>query len=68
MYPAVHAKERPDKAACIMGASGQVTSYAALDAASNRIAHLMRRLGLKRGDAVAILVENSPRFFEVCWA
>ena len=51
-----------------MGASGQVTSYAALDAASNRIAHLMRRLGLKRGDAVAILVENSPRFFEVCWA
>ncbi|MFP6609671.1 MAG: acyl-CoA synthetase [Deltaproteobacteria bacterium] len=68
MYPAVHAKERPDKAACIMGAGGQVTSYAALDAASNRIAHLMRRLGLKRGDAVAILVENSPRFFEVCWA
>ena len=68
MYPGIHAIERPDKAAYIMGRSGLTRSYAELDAASNRTAHLLRRLGLGRGDAIAVLMENNPYFFEICWA
>ena len=27
-----------------------------------------RSLGLRRGDHIAILLENHPRFFQICWA
>lgn len=38
------------------------TTYAALDAAANRIAHWARQNGVARGDAVALLMENRPDY------
>ncbi len=66
-HPHVHARSHPDKAALIMADSGQVVSYRELDDASNRVAQLLRSLALNSGDHVALLLENHPRFFEVCW-
>ena len=67
MYPGIHGRDIPDKPAVIMGESGEVVTYRQLDERSNRCAQLFRSLGLKRGAAVAILVENQSRFFEPCW-
>src|SRR5215471_17624344 len=68
MWPGAHAPRIPDKPACIMAASGERVTYAALDAASNRLAQLLYARGLRFGDHVAFCLENSPRFLEVCWA
>lgn len=68
MHPFVHAASYPDKPAIIMGCSGETVSYAQLEARSNQIAHFFRAQGLKTGDCIAILAENSPRYFELVWA
>jgi acyl-CoA synthetase (AMP-forming)/AMP-acid ligase II len=68
MYPGDVAQRTPEKAAYVMAGSGETTSYGDLDAHSNQGAHLLRGLGLTTGDAIALLVENHPRFFEICWA
>jgi len=68
MYPAIHAQSHPDRLAFIMAGSGESVSYAELDARSNRLAHLMRSLGLKRGDHYAMFMENNARFIESCSA
>ena len=68
MHPTTYAKIDPDRAAIIMGASGETVSYTQLEARSNQGAHLFRSLGLHTGDMIAILMENHPRFFEVAWA
>ena len=62
MTPAEIAAEHPGKVAYVMAASGETVTYAELEAAANRGAHLFRKLGLKRGDHIAILLENHPRF------
>ena len=67
MHPYVHARNHPDKPAYVMAASGETVTYRRLDEQSNRIAQLFRSLGLKAGDHVAFLLENNPRFFEICW-
>ena len=68
MHPSHHAKSHPERAAYIMASSGETVTYGELEARSNQGAHLFRKLGLKAGDVVAILLENHPRFFEVAWA
>lgn len=68
LHPLHQARLRPDKPAYIMAATGEAVTFAALDRAANRGAHLLRRLGLKRGDGVALFADNSARFFEVVWA
>lgn len=68
MVPGTHAKERGDHPAVIMAASGKVTTYRELDERSNQLAQHLHDLGLGRGDVIAILLENHPRFPEVCWA
>jgi len=68
MHPSIHAANTPDKPAYIMGRSGEVVTYAELDARSNRCAHLLRSRGHGVGAAVAILMPNHPRYFEICWA
>lgn len=68
MHPSIHARQTPDKPAIIMAETGETLTYAELDARSNQGAHLLRSLGLKRGDGIALLLENSPFFFELVWA
>ena len=64
MYPGQHAAARGAQPAFIMAQSGEVVTYAELEARSNRLAHLLRSLGLKRLDHYAIFMENNPRFIE----
>ncbi len=68
MHPAEHAVREPDKAAVIMAATSRTMTFEALDAASNQSAHVLRSLGLKRGDVVATLFTNSPEVFAFGWA
>ena len=64
----VHAQRTPHKPALRMAGSGTLATFAELEARSNQIAHALRRLGLAPGDHIALVMENQPRFFEVCWA
>jgi acyl-CoA synthetase (AMP-forming)/AMP-acid ligase II len=68
MYPTILAKSHPEKAAYLMAGSGEMVTYRQLDERSNQGAQLFRSLGLQQGDSIAILLENHPRFFEICWA
>ena len=68
MHPSIHARTQPDKPAYVMAGSGETVTYAELDARSNQGAHLLRSLGLRRGDGVALILENDARFFEIVWA
>jgi long-chain acyl-CoA synthetase len=68
MHPFHHAAAQPDTPAIIMAGSGETLSYAGLEAQSNRIAHLLRGLGLQRGDTIAVLMHNEIDFLPICWA
>lgn len=59
----VYGRERPDKTALVH--EGRVWSYAALDAASNRIARALLDLGVGAEECVAILDKNTPVYFEL---
>src|SRR6202165_1210226 len=66
MYTGKHAHLRPLQPAFIMANSGEAVTYAELEARSNRLAHLFRKLGLKRLDHYAIFMENNSRYLESC--
>jgi len=68
MHPGVHAAKNPDKVAYRLADSGRAVTYRELEERSNRGAHLLRSLGLRRGDHVAICMENNEHYFPVCWA
>ncbi|MFT5011446.1 MAG: long-chain acyl-CoA synthetase [Patiriisocius sp.] len=68
MHPTELAQNFADKPAYIMAASGETISFADLESCSNQGAHLFRSLGLQRGDHIAILLENHPRFLQICLA
>ncbi len=67
-HPDRHAEEKPDRIAYVMAQSGEAVTYRRLVEASRRIAGVLRRRGVCQGEAVAILIENHPRFMEVAWA
>jgi fatty-acyl-CoA synthase len=62
------AARAPDRPAVVMGATGEVRTYAEVQAGSIRLARLLRANGLQTGDHVAVMLENHPTFFEVAWA
>src|SRR3954453_15772207 len=68
MYPGQHARLRPLQPAFIMAATGEADTYRELDARSNRLAHLLRKYGLKRLDHYSIFMENNSRYLEACGA
>ena len=43
-------------------------TFGELEATSNQGAQLFRKLGLNAGDHIAIMLENHPRFLQICWA
>jgi acyl-CoA synthetase (AMP-forming)/AMP-acid ligase II len=67
MHPGVHAASTPGRPATIMAGTGEVVTYGQLEARSNQVAHLLRSLGLRQGSGLALCMENSARFHEVCW-
>jgi long-chain acyl-CoA synthetase len=68
MYPGVHARTTPDRPAIVMAETGEAVTYKMLDERSARLARLWQERGLRRGDHVAIVLENHPRFFDAVWA
>lgn len=55
-----HAQTTPEHPACIHG--DETLSYAELDRAANRVAHMLRELGVRRGDRVGLMIENSSAY------
>jgi long-chain acyl-CoA synthetase len=68
MHPYKHAAATPDKPAYIMASTGETVTFAQLEARANQGAHLLRSLGLRQGDAMAVMMDNSPRYLELMWA
>jgi fatty-acyl-CoA synthase len=68
MTPGWHAAHTPDRPAIVMGSSGTVVTYRELEERSTRFARALRSRGLRVGDHIAILMENSPAFVEIAWA
>src|SRR2546423_14634310 len=51
-----------------MADTGQTLSYAELEDRSVRLAHALHDAGLRKGDSVALLSENSPLYHLAYWA
>ncbi len=68
MYLADHARLTPDKPAMISADTGQAVSFAELNERSNRLAQYLYDQGLRRGDHIAVLMENNLAFMEPVWA
>ena len=64
-----HAERTPDKLALVDAHSGQQWSYAELDARINQLANFMQRqLGLRQGDRLSLLAQNSGDYFVILFA
>lgn len=68
MYLADHARLTPDKPAMISAETGQAVTFAELNERSNRLAQFLHAQGLRRGDHIAVLMENNLSFMEPIWA
>jgi acyl-CoA synthetase (AMP-forming)/AMP-acid ligase II len=67
MFPGAFTETTPDHPAIVMAGSGEVVTYAQLDAEANRVSHLFRSLGLQPGDHVAFCLENHVRLLPLAW-
>jgi len=67
MFPGAFAATDPDKPAVVMAGSGEVVTYAQLDAEANQLSHVLRAAGLQPGDHVALCLENSAHFLPAIW-
>ncbi|WP_255357783.1 AMP-binding protein [Pseudorhodoferax sp. Leaf265] len=67
-YLGDHARLVTDKAAVVCAETGATLSYRELDDRSNRLAQYLHGLGLRRGERIAVILENNIRFFEIAWA
>jgi long-chain acyl-CoA synthetase len=65
MYARQHAEQHPHKPAIVMGATGETVTYGEFEARANRVAHLLRAAGLKRGDHISVFIENGTRMLEI---
>jgi long-chain acyl-CoA synthetase len=64
----VHAAANPGKAAVVMNGTGAIRTYGELADASGRLARALHDRGLRKGDHVAVLLDNQPEFHDVIWA
>ena len=62
-HPGLYAERTPERPAVVMvpadGRSHSTLTFAAFEALSNQCAHLLRACNLKRGDGLAIYMENN---------
>lgn len=68
MYPGAYLHSTPDKTAVVQAETGEKLSFAELEAESIRRARLLRGLGLRTGDRIAVVATNSPSVFPIYWA
>ena len=68
MHPRIYADTHPDKPALIMAETGETLTYGALEPLANQGAQLMRKLGVQKGDIIALWARNSTEFMSVYWA
>ncbi len=68
MYPGTHAVSAPDRSAVTMAASGRTLTYRQLDDRSAQLASALHRLGLRKGDVIALLSDNAAEALVVYWA
>ncbi|MFP5068219.1 acyl-CoA synthetase [Pseudonocardia nantongensis] len=68
MFPGTHAATDPEKPAAIMAGSGRTLTFGALEEGSARLANYLHAAGLRRGDVVALVCDNTLRVYEVYWA
>jgi long-chain acyl-CoA synthetase len=68
VYPGTWAAKTPDKPALIVAETGRRLTYAELDDRSIRLSRYLHAAGLRRGDVVALLSDNTPETYEVYWA
>ena len=68
MYPGRWGVETPDKAAVINSQTGETVTFRELNERSNQLAQLFHAKGLRRGDHVALFMENQLPYFEIVWA
>jgi long-chain acyl-CoA synthetase len=61
-----HADSDPDSPALIV-VDGATVAYGELFERSQRVAALLHRAGLRRGDGVALVLPNRSEFFEITW-
>lgn len=68
MFPGTHAATAPNRPAVVMAGSGKTMTYRELDDNSARLASALHALGLRPGDVIALMSDNSAEAFEVYWA
>src|SRR3954471_9213535 len=67
MYPGTYATSASDRAAIIMGSSGEVVTYRQLHERSNQFSRYLRSIGLPESEVVAIFMTNNPHFHDIAW-
>jgi len=67
MHIALHAQQRPNDPAITMS-DGRVLSFRQLDNGSIALANRFHALGLRRGDVIAVLMENRLEYLLTTWA
>jgi len=68
MYPGTWAEKTPEKPAVVLHGSGQVVTYRELEDRSRQLAQLLFARGLRKGDHIALFMENRAEFYDVAWA
>lgn len=63
-----NASATPEKPALVMSDTGERVTFAELNARSIRLARLFRERRIEAGSHIAVMMENNPRYHEVCWA
>ncbi|MEY2470066.1 MAG: long-chain acyl-CoA synthetase [Actinomycetota bacterium] len=63
-----HAAATPDKVSVVMNASGATRTYGEIAERSGRLARVLYDRGMRKGDHVAVLLDNQPEFYDVVWA
>lgn len=67
-HPFMFARTTPNKAAVVIAETGETITFRDMEERANRTAHLLRALGLHRGDCVAAMLENGTAIFDIAWA
>jgi long-chain acyl-CoA synthetase len=68
VFPDVHARSAPDRAAIAMADTGEQRTWAEVEARSAALATWLRHAGLTTGDVVMLALPNDVRWAEIAWA